>query len=183
MQAQVPELSQRCDRRWVVMGVSGCGKSEIGRRLAQRLGATSIEGDEFHSDASIEKMRAGIPLDDADRHEWLLLLQKRMHAARENGESVVLSCSALKRRYRDLLRAGDPQTTFVHLHGDRTLIEQRMQKRGGHYMPASLLDSQIAALEGLQEDENGARFDVAATPEDVVEQILASLSSFSLEPK
>lgn len=163
------------DRRWVVMGVSGCGKTEISRRLAARLGATSIEGDEFHSPECIEKMRAGVPLNDDDRQAWLLTLQQRIMLARERGESAVLSCSALKRRYRDILRAGDPNMTFVHLDGERAIIEQRMRTRDGHYMPLSLLDSQIAALECLQDDEAGARFDLAMPPEHLVEKILALL--------
>lgn len=158
------------------MGVSGCGKTEISRVLAQRLGAVCIEGDDFHSAGNIEKMRAGIPLDDADRHAWLLTLQSRLQAARAAGEETVLSCSALKRRYRDLLREADPALTFVHLDGARDLIAARMQNRPGHYMPLSLLDSQLADLEALQPDERGARFDVALTPDQLVDQVMAQLA-------
>lgn len=163
-------------RRWVVMGVSGCGKSEIGRRLAERLGARSIEGDAFHSDTNIEKMRAGVPLGDADRHAWLLSLQAQLRGARVMGESAVLSCSALKRRYRDILREADPDLIFVHLDGDRDLIAARMQSRSGHYMPLSLLDSQCRDLEPLQPDEKGVRLDVAMPPERLIEQILERFS-------
>ena len=100
--------SPRSDVRWVVMGVSGCGKSEIGQRLASRLQVRYAEGDADHPATNIAKMAAGIPLSDADRQEWLLMLQARIRSAKEQGESLVLSCSALKRRYRDLLREGDP---------------------------------------------------------------------------
>jgi gluconokinase len=163
-------------RRWVVMGVSGCGKSEIGRRLAERVGAVSIEGDEFHSPANIEKMRAGIPLDDADRHAWLLTLQGCLRAAAARDESAVLSCSALKRRYRDILREADPALLFIHLDGERDLIAARMHRRSGHYMPLSLLDSQCRDLEPLQADERGLRLDIADPPERLVEQILERLA-------
>lgn len=177
MTAPVPIPSPyAASRRWVVMGVSGCGKSEIGRRLAARTGARSIEGDEFHSPANIEKMRAGIPLDDADRHAWLLSLQTQLRTARERGEAVVLSCSALKRRYRDLLREADPDLTFVHLQGSRDLIASRMQARSGHYMPLSLLESQCRDLEPLQADEKGAQFDIATPPDSLVDQVLERLS-------
>lgn len=162
-------------RRWVVMGVSGCGKSEIGRRLAARLNARSIEGDDFHPADNIAKMRAGMPLDDADRQVWLLTLQQLLRDARDAGEAAVLSCSALKRRYRDMLRAGDPDLVFVHLDGDRDLIATRMQSRSGHYMPSSLLDSQCRDLEPLQADERGARFDLATPPDQLVEQVLEQL--------
>lgn len=162
-------------RRWVVMGVSGCGKTEIGRRLAARLGARSIEGDEFHPAENVEKMRAGIALDDADRQIWLLTLQQLLRNAREAGEAAVLSCSALKRRYRDLLRIADPDLVFVHLDGDRELIAARMQSRSGHYMPTSLLDSQCRDLEPLQPDERGLRLDIATAPERLIEQILERL--------
>jgi gluconokinase len=158
------------------MGVSGCGKTEIGRRLAECLNAAFIEGDAYHSGASIDKMRAGIPLDDDDRRAWLLRLQERVRLACRSGESAVLACSALKRRYRDVLREGDPDLTFVHLDGERTVLAARMQARAGHYMPTALLDSQISDLDPLQADENGARFDVATAPGQLVRQILARLA-------
>ena len=105
--------------RCVVMGVSGCGKSEIGNRLAQRLGFAYVEGDDDHTASNIAKMAAGIPLDDNDRQAWLLILQSRISVAKERDEGLVLSCSSLKRRYRDLLRLGDPSLVFIHLDGDR----------------------------------------------------------------
>jgi gluconokinase len=158
--------------RWVVMGVSGCGKSEIGRRLAARLGIDFVDGDDDHPPANIAKMAAGMPLTDEDRHGWLLLLQARIRRAAEQGRGMVLACSALKRRYRDLLREGDPVLAFVHLDGDRELIAARMRSRGGHFMPFTLLDSQFRDLEPLQEDERSVRLDIRFSPEELVDQIL-----------
>lgn len=158
--------------RWIVMGVSGCGKSTVAALLAARLGVARIEGDAYHAPASLEKMRAGIPLEDEDRQEWLLRLQHLLAAARERGEGAVLSCSALKRRYRELLRGGDQDLLFIHLDGAPELIAARMQHRSGHFMPAALLASQYRDLEPLQEDEQGVRLDVVNPPEVLVEQAL-----------
>jgi gluconokinase len=158
--------------RWVVMGVSGCGKSEIGRQLAARLDVAYAEGDDYHSPANVAKMAAGIALTDADRSDWLLTLQAKIAAAAIAGDSLVLSCSSLKRRYRDLLRAADPAIVFVHLDGPRALIAERMQARANHYMPMSLLDSQFAALEPLQPDERGIRLDIHDTPAQLVDAVV-----------
>ncbi len=163
-------------RRWVVMGVSGCGKSEIGHRLAERLGIEHFEGDDDHPPANIAKMAAGIPLDDSDRREWLQILQARIRNAAANGKGLVLSCSALKRRYRDILRGGDADLFFVHLAGSRELIAQRMQARANHFMPVSLLDSQFRDLEPLQADEHGMQVDIANPPEALIEQIMRHFS-------
>ncbi len=122
-------------RRWVVMGVSGCGKSEIGARLAAELGQPFLEGDSFHPAENVAKMSAGIPLNDDDRAGWLLTLQGKIRAAAQRGEGLVLSCSSLKRRYRDLLRQADPDLRFAHLSGDRAVIEGRMRARAG--LPAA----------------------------------------------
>jgi gluconokinase len=143
-------------RRWVVMGVSGCGKSDVGQRLATALNVPFIEGDQWHSAANVAKMAAGIPLTDADRADWL----------------AVLSCSALKRQYRDLLREGDPNLFFVELDGSRALIEQRMAARKGHFMPTSLLDSQFRDLEPLQAGEQGLRVPITGTLDEVTGAIL-----------
>jgi carbohydrate kinase (thermoresistant glucokinase family) len=159
-------------RRWVVMGVSGCGKSEIGRHLASRLGAACIEGDDDHPAANVAKMAAGHPLNDADRQGWLLVLQERIRAAQQRGEALVLSCSALKRRYRDLLRAGDPKLVFVHLAGAPALIAARMQARSGHFMPPALLESQLRDLEPLQGDESGIVLDIRRTPQQLTDDVL-----------
>jgi gluconokinase len=159
-------------RRWVVMGVSGSGKSAIGTALAAALAVPFIEGDAFHPAANVAKMSAGMPLDDHDRSAWLLLLQAKIGAAREDGTGLVVSCSALKRRYRDLLRAADPALYFVHLDGAPELIATRLRNRAGHFMPPALLESQLRDLEPLQADEAGLRLDVAATPAQLLEQIL-----------
>lgn len=164
-------------RRYVVMGVSGSGKSEIGRRLARRLGIAYEEGDDFHSPESVAKMGAGIPLNDSDRHEWLLALQSIIRGAFERNEELVLSCSALKRRYRDLLRGGDPELIFIHLQGDRDLIAGRMKQRTGHFMPAVLLESQLRDLEPLAPDERAIHVDVAASPDEIVDQIVAQIAA------
>ena len=162
--------------RWVVMGVSGAGKSEIGARLAAALGVRFLEGDSFHPPRNVAKMSDGIPLDDDDRAGWLQALSAEIGAARARGDGLVLSCSSLKRRYRDLLRHADPELRFAHLNGDRVLLEQRMRTRPGHYMPASLLDSQLRDLEPLQADEAGLCLDLTKTPQQLVDTILQSLA-------
>jgi gluconokinase len=159
-------------QRWVVMGVSGCGKSAIGTLLAERLGIAHFEGDSDHPPANIEKMGAGVPLDDEDRKGWLLLLQARLKQAADQGRGLVLSCSALKRRYRDLLRAGDPGLVFVHLVGERELIAARMQARPNHFMPVKLLDSQLNDLEPLQPDEHGIALTIELPPQQLVDQLM-----------
>lgn len=160
---------------WVVMGVSGSGKTEVARRLAARLGVRHIEGDDFHPPENVEKMRAGTALDDSDRWPWLLRLRDELRAACAGAQGAVLSCSALKRRYRDILREADPTLVFVHLDGARELIAARMAARSGHYMPSSLLETQYRDLEPLQPDERGARFDVAMPPDLLVRQVLYRL--------
>jgi gluconokinase len=157
--------------RLVVMGVSGCGKSEIGHRLARWLGTDYVEGDAFHPVENVAKMSAGFPLDDEDRFGWLTTLANKIDAARQHRQGLVLSCSSLKRRYRDLLRAGDPQLVFIHLHGDRETIAARMQSRPGHFMPPALLDSQLRDLELLQPDEKGFQIDIRYSPDELIAQI------------
>jgi gluconokinase len=170
------EKNQAAAARWVVMGVCGCGKSEIGRRLAASLRLPFLEGDAFHSAANVAKMGAGIALDDSDRAEWLLRLQAEIAAARGRGEGLVLSCSALKRRYRDLLRAADPSLRFIHLAGDRALLAERMQERTAHFMPTSLLDSQLRDLEPLAADEAGMRLDISRAPAALLHDILNGMT-------
>jgi len=157
---------------WVVMGVSGCGKTSIGERLAAALGVPFIEGDAFHSQANIAKMTAGIALTDDDRRDWLLTLRDKL-ATREGG--AVLSCSSLKRAYRDLLRSAGGDVRFAHLAGERGLLLERVSNRPGHYMPPSLLDSQLETLEPLQPDEAGITLDIRDSQEQQVAQILASV--------
>jgi gluconokinase len=159
---------------WVVMGVSGCGKSQIGARLASRLGVPFIEGDAFHSAANVDKMSAGTALTDDDRRDWLLALREQIAA---HGGRVVLGCSSLKRAYRDVLRGGADDVRFAHLAGPREVLAERMQHRPGHYMPVSLLDSQLATLQPLQADEAGVTLDIRDTPAQLVEHILRATAS------
>ncbi len=167
-------------RHVVVMGVSGCGKSTVAAGISVRTGLRFVEADDFHPAANVAKMRSGVPLDDADRWPWLGDLASWMVARAVEGVSTVLACSALRRAYRDVLRAGlaDPGTVsgsdaatgvdFVHLDGPAAIIRERMSRRPGHYMPASLLDSQLATLEPLQPDEAGVVLDVSLSPADLV---------------
>lgn len=160
----------------VVMGVTGTGKTTVGRLLADALGAPYTEGDDLHPPANVAKMSAGIPLDDEDRRPWLDAIADRLRRLPADRGAVV-SCSALKRAYRDRLRAGAPDAVFVHLTGERALIGRRMAARTGHFMPAALLDSQFATLEPLQADESGVAVDVAGTPEEITERALAALAA------
>jgi gluconokinase len=155
----------------VVMGVSASGKSTVGRLLAQERGATYLDGDDFHPPENVARMAAGQPLTDADRQGWLAALSARLAQARAAGEGVVLSCSALKRRYRDVLRQGAPGLQLVYLHGSRELLAARIAARTDHYMPPSLLDSQLATLEAPQPDEAALAFDVALSPQQIVAAI------------
>lgn len=157
------------------MGVSGCGKSTVAAALAKTAQVAFIEGDEYHPDANVAKMSAGVPLDDTDRAGWLQALAGQIGAARAQGVGIVISCSALKRRYRDLLRQADPDVRFIHLHGPRVLIAERMARRTGHYMPPMLLDSQLRDLEALEADEAGLRLDITAAPDLLVDRITVLL--------
>lgn len=158
-------------QRWVVMGVSGSGKSTVAAALAARLGVRFIEGDSYHPPHNVAKMASGMPLDDDDRADWLRALATEIGAARTRDTGLVLSCSALKRRYRDLLRQADPDLRFIHLQGPRALIAERMAHRTGHYMPPMLLDSQLRDLEPLEPDEAGLRLDITAAPDLLVDRI------------
>ncbi len=142
----------------VVMGVAGCGKSTIAGILAGRLGWPLAEGDDFHPAENVAKMAAGHPLDDADRAPWLARIREWMAAQEAAGMSAIVTCSALKRRYRDVLRDGE--VTFVYLHGTREQLLARLTARQGHFMPASLLDSQLADLEAPEPDERAIQIDI-----------------------
>jgi len=158
----------------VVMGVSGCGKSTVASMLAQALGLAYLEADELHASDNIARMAAGIPLTDADRQGWLQLLSERIGQARARGQGLVVACSALKRAYRDILRQGASDLLLVYLHGSARLLAERMQQRQGHYMPPSLLGSQLAALEPPQPDESSVTVDVAQSPEAMLQAVLAA---------
>lgn len=162
---------------FVVMGVSGCGKSTVGAQLADALGLEFLEGDTLHSPDNVARMAAGVPLSDADRAGWLQTLAERIAAARLAGTGLVLSCSALKRTYRDILRQGAPDLNLLYLHGDHDLLAARMAARTGHYMPASLLVSQLATLEVPDPEENAQIFDVASRPEAIVAEAIARWSA------
>ncbi len=154
----------------VVMGVSGSGKSTVGRAVADALDASFVDGDDLHPAVNVAKMTAGIPLTDADREPWLRAVGRALADGAGAG-GMVVACSALKRSYRDLIRGEAPGTVFAELDGTRELLEERMI-RPGHFMPASLLDSQLATLEPLQPDEAGLRLDIAAPPAELVAAIV-----------
>ncbi|PRX97390.1 gluconokinase [Allonocardiopsis opalescens] len=159
----------------IVMGVSGAGKTTVGELLAERLGYRYAEADEFHPPANIAKMEHGTPLGDADRLPWLEALAEWTGRRDAEGVSTVLACSALKRRYRDILRRGAPGVRFVHLGGSPELIRQRITARKGHFMPAGLLDSQLRDLEPLGADEDGVTVDVGPGPEEITDKVIAKL--------
>lgn len=144
----------------VLMGVSGAGKTSVMEALAVDWPATFAEGDSFHSPANVEKMRAGIPLTDDDRWPWLLSIAAWIGAREQESVDAIVTCSALRRRYRDVLSEGHPSVRFVHLTATRDVLERRLAARSGHYMPPSLLPSQLAILEPLDDDEPG--FEVVA---------------------
>ena len=159
----------------VVMGVCGCGKTTIGRKLADRLGAAFVEGDELHPAGNRSKMAAGVPLEDADREPWLDAIAVRAADLASGVPCVVVSCSALKRTYRDRLRKAGQDLKLVHLTGSRSLLKARMNERRGHFMPAGLLDSQLATLQVPEADEAAVNLDIAAQPDVIVERALAFL--------
>ena len=160
----------------VVMGVSGSGKSTVGAQLAAALGLEFLEGDSLHSERNVSRMASGIPLTDEDRQEWLDLLSQRLAKAAQGQRGLVVSCSALKRAYRDKLRQGAPDLVLVHLTGDKALLAARTADRPGHYMPASLLTSQLETLESPWPDEHALTFDVAQEPQSIVQAVLYALA-------
>ncbi|GAA4102614.1 MULTISPECIES: gluconokinase [Actinomadura] len=164
----------------VVMGVAGSGKTTFGAALAQRLGVPFADADDFHPPGNIAKMSAGLPLDDADRLPWLRAIGVWL-AGHAPGGGVV-TCSALRRAYRDLLREKAPQVTFVHLHGDREVVRRRVAARPGHFMPASLVDSQFDTLEPLGPDERGIVLDLDASVEALVDAYLDAAPGASASP-
>ncbi|HIW63865.1 MAG TPA: gluconokinase [Candidatus Stackebrandtia excrementipullorum] len=163
----------------IVTGVSGSGKTTIGRLLAERLGWLFADADDFHPDSNVEKLTRQQPLTDADREPWLAALCHWLDEQHERERDVVLACSALKRRYRDRLRKDRPHTRFVYLHGARDVIARRLTHREGHFMRAHMLEGQISDLEPPQADEGVITVDVDATPDQIVDEILSKLESAS----
>lgn len=162
----------------VVMGVAGSGKTTLAAALSQRLGWDCAEADEFHPQANIEKMSQGIPLQDEDRWPWLRQIQEWMTGEAAQGRSTVLTCSALKQSYRALLAGAEGRVLFLHLDGTPDLLSERMSGRVGHFMPPTLLPSQLATLEPLTQDELDAgslRLDIAQSPEELATAVVAAL--------
>jgi gluconokinase len=158
----------------VIMGVSGSGKTTVGTALARRLGVPYADADDFHSPDNVAKMSAGVPLDDADRLPWLRAVGAWL--AEHDGSGCVVGCSALRRRYRDVLRDAAPKTRFLHLDGPPEVVKERVAARSDHFMPASLVDSQFETLEPLEPDEPGVVLDLAAPVEESVETAVAALT-------
>jgi gluconokinase len=159
----------------IVMGVSGCGKTTIGNLLAQRLGWTFKDADWFHPASNIDKMEKGIPLTDDDRWPWLEKIAVWIGNACRSGERGVIACSALKRRYRDILIGDRDAVRLIYLKGDETLIARRVATRHEHFMPPDLLHSQFVALEEPGPDENPVIVSIEPTPDEIVSRILSAL--------
>jgi gluconokinase len=159
----------------VVMGVSGCGKSTVARGLSESLGWQLAEGDDFHPDTNVAKMRSGTPLTDEDRWPWLDSIGEWISARERAGESAVVTCSALRRPYRDLLRKGRPHVRFLHVTAEPDVLLDRLQERSGHYMPPSLLTSQLATLEPLAADEPGVTISNEGSDAQVLDRALVAL--------
>ena len=159
------------------MGVSGSGKSLIGAALARALGIDFVEGDVYHPAENVERMSSGVPLTDDDRVRWLRSLAARIRQAKDAGTGLVMSCSALKRSYRDVLRAEAGELRFVFLRGTRALLAERLAGRRGHFMPPSLLESQLATLEDPSPDEDAWVCDIRESPQDLVAALVARASA------
>lgn len=171
-------MAREIPARLIVMGVTGCGKTSVGALLAGRLGAVFMDGDDYHPEANVAKMAGGTPLTDEDRWPWLDRLGEVIEEAVAREGRVVLACSALRRVYRDrLANACTKAPLFVHLSGDRGLIHGRMAARREHYMPVGLLDSQIATLEPIENDEHAIVTEIDAPVDQIVTRILGQLQS------
>jgi gluconokinase len=161
----------------VVMGVSGSGKTSVAVELARRLGWDHIEGDDLHPEANVAKMHAGTPLDDEDRWPWLRRIAGVIGEHEAAGTSFLVTCSALKRSYRDLLRDGHPSVWFAHVNPSEAVLTDRLAKRTGHYMPPALLGSQLATLEPLADGEPGAAASAEVSVERTATELLAALQA------
>jgi len=161
----------------VVMGVSGSGKTTVGQALALSLGIDYADADTFHTSANIAKMVSGQPLDDDDRAPWLVAIGQWL--AEHSDRGGVVGCSALRRRYRDVLRSAAPGLRFLHLGGDTAVVTQRVSDRSGHFMPASLVISQLETLEPLEADECGNALDLTAPVDDIVADFTAAIMNLT----
>jgi len=159
------------------MGVSGSGKSLIGAAFARALGIDFVEGDDYHSAENVQRMSREVPLTDDDRVRWLRSLAVRIRETKDAGTGLVMTCSALKRSYRDVLRAQASELRFVFLRGPRALLAERLASRRGHFMPPSLLDSQLATLEEPSPDEHAWVCDIRESPQDLVAALVARASA------
>jgi gluconokinase len=164
----------------VIMGVSGSGKTTIAQGVAARLGWHVLEGDKFHPPANVRKMSQGIPLEDADRLPWLEAIAAAIDRMRAQGLPAAIACSALKRKYRDILIGKRPDVVLVYLKGSSELIGQRMAKRAGHFMPPTLLASQFATLEEPEPDEHPIIVDVGAPSEAIVADVVKAMQERGL---
>jgi gluconokinase len=159
------------------MGVSGSGKSTIAAGVAAKLGLPMLEGDDLHPAANIAKMSAGTPLTDEDRWPWLRIIASKIEVWRQNGTEGIVTCSSLRRSYRDVLRAGHDDVLFIYLRGSRALLLDRMQHRTRHFMPASLLDTQLATLEEPGAEEAALTIEMGPPPDEVVADVLKALAA------
>jgi gluconokinase len=158
----------------IFMGVAGSGKTTVAKLFAEKTGAVFYEGDDFHPPANIAKMREGIPLTDEDRESWLRTLREVIVRSLAKNELAAITCSALKTKYREQLQGGDARVRFVFLTGPRELIEERLKNRRGHFMPAKLLDSQLAALES---PANALTFSIEKPPEEIVAELVQTFDA------
>ena len=168
----MPEHRQSLNQSIVLMGVSGSGKSTVGKLLSTKTGALFFDGDDFHPKENIRKMASGTPLNDEDRRGWLEALSELLN---DHDQSIIIACSALKQSYRDILTSGNIKPRFVYLQGSRELLEERAHARSGqedHFMPANLLDSQLDTLE--QPSSEALTISIDKSPEQITETILAS---------
>lgn len=175
-------MTSRRAAQVVVMGVSGSGKSTVAAVLADRMGCEMAEADHFHSPANIAKMESGVPLDDADRRPWLDAIAAWIALRAQRDDPAVVTCSALRRSYRDVLRSAGEGVCFLHLAGPRELVARRIGGRSGHFMPPELLASQYADREALAADEPGATVDLTATPEQIVDEATRRLGLTATGP-
>lgn len=159
----------------VIMGVSGSGKSTVGKAIADHFKASFIDGDDLHPRANIIKMKSGIPLDDEDRKPWLERINDVFFSFENRHQSGVVVCSALKKKYRDMLREGNEGLIFVHLYGSKDLIRERMSRRLGHFMKEEMLNSQFAALEFPDSEADVINVDISGSPEEIVKKAVSQI--------